>query len=183
MARAKSSVFTSVAGQRLLSFRVQRLPSSLAGVYLTTHFSLRVLAACELHSLTAGSRLSRQSQSHITNESQSWYQAPSGAQDQIFVTVRHLRFCRCGVPSLWEDGSGPTDSYGSCSWLYSLSPDRTENTASNSSICAYVNMAAVVWRLLSHCLAMYVFIEPFPSNGRLCWFHNPGFEPSSHNIV
>jgi hypothetical protein len=37
-----------------------------------------------------------QSQSHITTDSQSasqsWCQAPSGAQDQIFVTVRHLRF-------------------------------------------------------------------------------------------
>jgi hypothetical protein len=26
---------------------------------------------------------------------QSWYQSPSGAQDQIYVTVRWLRFCRC----------------------------------------------------------------------------------------
>jgi hypothetical protein len=37
------------------------------------------------------------SQSHITTDgqsaSQSWCQAPSGAKDQIFVTVRHLRFC------------------------------------------------------------------------------------------
>jgi hypothetical protein len=44
------------------------------------------------------------SQNHITTDgqsaSQSWCQAPSGAQDQIFVTIRHLRFCRGGAPSL-----------------------------------------------------------------------------------
>jgi hypothetical protein len=43
-------------------------------------------------------------QSHITTDgqsaSQSWCQAPSGAQVQIFVTVRHLRVCRRGAPSL-----------------------------------------------------------------------------------
>jgi hypothetical protein len=47
---------------------------------------------------------SSQSESHITTDgqsaSQSWCQAQSGAQDQIFVTVTHLRFCRCGAPSL-----------------------------------------------------------------------------------
>jgi hypothetical protein len=26
----------------------------------------------------------------------SWFQAPSGAQDQIFITVRQFRVCRCG---------------------------------------------------------------------------------------
>jgi hypothetical protein len=45
-----------------------------------------------------------QSQSHVTTHaqsaSQSWCQAPSAAQDQIFVTVRQFRFCRCGAPSL-----------------------------------------------------------------------------------
>jgi hypothetical protein len=39
VAHTKSSMSSlGVAGQRLLSFRVQRLLSSLAGVYLTTHF-------------------------------------------------------------------------------------------------------------------------------------------------
>jgi xanthosine utilization system XapX-like protein len=37
--------------------------------------------------------------------SQSWCQALSGAQDQIFVTVRQLWFCQCGVLFWWEDGS------------------------------------------------------------------------------
>jgi hypothetical protein len=32
--------------------------------------------------------------------SQAWCQAPSGAQDQIFVTARQLRCCRRGAPSL-----------------------------------------------------------------------------------
>jgi hypothetical protein len=44
------------------------------------------------------------SQSHVMTDgqspSQSWCQAPSGAQDQIVVTVRHLQFCRCGASSL-----------------------------------------------------------------------------------
>jgi hypothetical protein len=31
---------------------------------------------------------------------QSWCQAPSGAQDQILVTVGQMRCCRCGAPSL-----------------------------------------------------------------------------------
>jgi hypothetical protein len=46
----------------------------------------------------------RQSQSHVTTDgqstSQSWCQAPSGGQYQIFDTVRQLRFRRCGAPSL-----------------------------------------------------------------------------------
>jgi hypothetical protein len=45
-----------------------------------------------------------QSQSHVTTDgqsaSQSSCQAPSAAQDKIFTTVRQLRFCRCGAPSL-----------------------------------------------------------------------------------
>jgi hypothetical protein len=32
--------------------------------------------------------------------SQSWCQAPSGAHDQIFITVWHLRYCFCGASSL-----------------------------------------------------------------------------------
>jgi hypothetical protein len=44
-----------------------------------------------------------QSQRHITADgqsvSQSWCQAPSGAQYKIFITVRQLLFCRCGASS------------------------------------------------------------------------------------
>jgi hypothetical protein len=43
-------------------------------------------------------------QSHITTDgqsiSQSWCQAPSGAQAKIFVIVRYLPLCRCGTPPL-----------------------------------------------------------------------------------
>jgi hypothetical protein len=42
----------------------------------------------------------RESQSHVMPNSQlvsqSWCQAPSGAQDQIYNTARQLRFCQCG---------------------------------------------------------------------------------------
>jgi hypothetical protein len=44
------------------------------------------------------------SQSHVATDGQSvrpsWCRAPSGAHDQILVTVRQLRFCRCEAPSL-----------------------------------------------------------------------------------
>jgi hypothetical protein len=44
-----------------------------------------------------------QSQSYITTDSQlaslSLCQAPPGAQDQMYVTVRQLRVCWCGTPS------------------------------------------------------------------------------------
>jgi hypothetical protein len=45
-----------------------------------------------------------QSQSHIANDGQSvsksWCRAPSGAHDQIFITIWQLRSCFCGAPSL-----------------------------------------------------------------------------------
>jgi hypothetical protein len=48
-----------------------------------------------------------QSQSHIATDGQSvsksWYRAPSGAHDQIFIYVWQLRSCSCGVPSLTRD--------------------------------------------------------------------------------
>jgi hypothetical protein len=46
----------------------------------------------------------RPSSSHIATDGQSvskfWCRAPSGAHDQIFITVWHLRPCFCGAPSL-----------------------------------------------------------------------------------
>jgi hypothetical protein len=45
-----------------------------------------------------------QSQSHIATDGQSisksWHRAPSGAYDQIFITLWQLRSCFCGAPSL-----------------------------------------------------------------------------------
>jgi hypothetical protein len=44
------------------------------------------------------------SQSHIATDGQfvskSWCRAPSGAHDQIFITVWQLRSCFCGAPSV-----------------------------------------------------------------------------------
>jgi hypothetical protein len=46
----------------------------------------------------------RESQSHVTTDGQSvspsWCRAPSGAHDQILITVWHLLFWRCRAPSL-----------------------------------------------------------------------------------
>jgi hypothetical protein len=48
--------------------------------------------------------LSSQSESYVTTDGQlaslSWYQAKSGAQNQIFVTVTQFLVCWCGAPSL-----------------------------------------------------------------------------------
>jgi hypothetical protein len=48
--------------------------------------------------------LSSQSQSHIATDgepvSKSWCRAPSGAYDQILITVWQLQSCFCGAPSL-----------------------------------------------------------------------------------
>jgi hypothetical protein len=61
--------------------------------------------------------------------------------------------------------------------LYSLSMDRTENTASNSSsVVACISVAAVMWQLLNHCLAMAVsagFIVPVFCRHATVWttFH------------
>jgi hypothetical protein len=45
-----------------------------------------------------------QSQSCVTTDGQSaslsWYQAPSGAQDPICITIRQLGVCWCGAPPL-----------------------------------------------------------------------------------
>jgi hypothetical protein len=45
-----------------------------------------------------------QSRSYVTTDGQSaslsWCQAASGAYDQILVTIRQLRVCLCGTPSL-----------------------------------------------------------------------------------
>jgi hypothetical protein len=45
-----------------------------------------------------------QSQSHVTTDGQSvsmsWYWAPSGSRNQMFITVWRLLLCLCGEPSL-----------------------------------------------------------------------------------
>jgi hypothetical protein len=59
---------------------------------------------CVISSLTRDGCQQSQIHSQVTIDGQSasqfWCQAPSEAQDQIFVNVRQLRFCQCGAPSL-----------------------------------------------------------------------------------
>jgi hypothetical protein len=60
--------------------------------------------------------------------------------------------------------------------------DQRENPLPAGYIVACVFVAAITWRLLSHCLATGAFTEPFPSNRCLCWLHNCGFQQTCHNI-
>jgi hypothetical protein len=63
-------------------------------------------AAPELNGLASNCRTNSriQSQTYVTTDGQSvslsWCQAPSGVQDQNFVTVRQLPVSSCGLPSL-----------------------------------------------------------------------------------
>jgi hypothetical protein len=71
----------------------------------------------QLNSYGNVSSVSSLSQSHIASDGQSvsksWYRAPSGAHDQIFISVWQLRSCFRGAPSLIEDGS----VFCMCRWL------------------------------------------------------------------
>jgi hypothetical protein len=59
--------------------------------------------------------------------------------------------------------------YGSWSALYNLRTDCNKNTASQNSSFACVSVEAITWRLLSHCLATFLFAELFPSNSCPFW--------------
>jgi hypothetical protein len=62
--------------------------------------------------------LSSQSQSHIATDGQSvsksWYRAPSGAHDQIFISVWQIRSVSVGRPLWREDGSVFVRAAGPC---------------------------------------------------------------------
>jgi hypothetical protein len=60
--------------------------------------------------------------------------------------------------------------------LYNLGADRTENI---SPQFLYSCISFVVG--VTSCYV--TFTRPFPSNGRLCWLQNSGFEPSCHNTI
>jgi hypothetical protein len=70
---------------------------------LRFYYSMR-LTASQLRLTHASVSSQSQSQSHIATDGQSvcqsWCRTPSGAQDQIFITVWQLRYCYCGEPSL-----------------------------------------------------------------------------------
>jgi hypothetical protein len=83
------------------------------------------------------------SQSHITTDDQSisasWFWAPSGAHDQMLITVWQLLFCRYRAPSLTR---GRVCHFSRSFSLCSLWTGRKENTASNnSSIAEHVSVA------------------------------------------
>jgi hypothetical protein len=62
----------------------------LAGWRLRTQYKVKVKAKAKATlRLTVSQSVSK-----------SWYRAPSGAHDQIFITVWQLRSCFCGAPSL-----------------------------------------------------------------------------------
>jgi hypothetical protein len=48
-------------------------------------------------------------------------------------------------------------------------------TSNSSSIAAFISIAAIMWHLLSLCLARGIFAEPLPINCCLCWLKNAGF--------
>jgi hypothetical protein len=74
----------------LATIRIKLLPSHTLSKNLKT----------EIYKTTSQSK----SQSHIATDGQSvsksWCRAPSGAHDQILITVWQLRSCFCGAPSL-----------------------------------------------------------------------------------
>jgi hypothetical protein len=118
---------------------------------------------------------------------------PSGAYDRIFITVRQLRICWCGVLSLTRGrvcrlplalASSVILGFKSrwTPWprflfyfLYNVWTDSIENTASTVSIVARVSVAAFTW------FSCYgnEFREPLPSNGRLLQLHSCGFHQTS----
>jgi hypothetical protein len=95
---------------------IDKYPFSFDGPCYPQTYSLvtndipQALTARELHSLTADSRLSGKSKwksdsklcynPKVTRPVFLGVKPPSAAQDHIFVTVRQLRVCWCGAPSL-----------------------------------------------------------------------------------
>jgi hypothetical protein len=113
-----------------------------------------------------------QSQSNVMTDSQlatqSWCQAPSWAQDQIFVQY----ICMAAGP-----------------WYKALAR-ATENTSScfivvRCSCCSRLHRKHLFPGFTYCCVASVAlvtschvtFAGPFSSNGCLCWFHNSDLEP------
>jgi hypothetical protein len=64
------------------SISVSSLSMSVSHFSLSSHLSLAVLSQSQSHIASGGQSVSK-----------SWCRAPSGAHDQIFITVRQLRSC------------------------------------------------------------------------------------------
>jgi hypothetical protein len=108
---SSNSVFISVSLLLCLFISVSLLYLSSISVSLSrclfyiSLLSLSLYLGVSSISLCDFISVSSQSQSHIVTDGQSvsksWCRAPSGAHDQIFITVRQLRSCFCCVaPSL-----------------------------------------------------------------------------------
>jgi hypothetical protein len=87
----------------MLVFSFHGIPSNyILLMWLNVYLLFDVPVAYQVCRVDAMSVLS--SQSHVTTDGQlaslSWCQATSGAQEEISVTVRQLRVCSCGAPSL-----------------------------------------------------------------------------------
>jgi hypothetical protein len=57
----------------------------------------------------------------------------------------------------------------SLSSFYSLGTFRMENSYNSCSVVVFMSVTANTWRILRHCPAKSMLVEPFHSNGRLCW--------------
>jgi hypothetical protein len=110
------------------------------------------------HCSTVESQL--QSQSHVTTDSQSasqsWCQAPSGAQDEISLTVILFRFCRRGAQSLTRGRIYYLlrTNLPLWFWLDSLRQDHIQNTVSKNMSLTVACVSDVAETCLSRrCLA------------------------------
>jgi hypothetical protein len=96
--------FTASQEMTIVS-RATVTPRMLIGLYMQIMSSFQFGLFTRLSFLALKPEtISRQSQSYVTSDCQSaslsGCQASSGAKDQIFITVRQLRVCWCGAPSL-----------------------------------------------------------------------------------
>jgi hypothetical protein len=111
-------------------------------------------------------------QSHVTTDdhsvSPSWCRAPSGAHDQILITVWQLLFCRCRAPALTRGRvchlSPELLQFSSVNLLlalakrrrlslYNLGTDLIENIYSNSSSVVVARIRCLDTCLLSRYIA------------------------------
>jgi hypothetical protein len=126
---SSASMFTSLlAGDCLTTHLLLQLTNSQVGDHLTpTSYSTH----CR-HKLKTLSQ--SQSQSYIATDGQSiskpWCRVPSGAHDQIFITLRLLQSCFCGALSLTR---GRVCLFCSFSSVCSPGTNRIENIFPNSS--------------------------------------------------
>jgi hypothetical protein len=150
------------ASQWLLGFCVLLLLPSLVGIYLTTQ-----LGVAWLQSSNKG---------HPS--------CPYGPR----TAASRLYYCAADLLPRAEDLLRLGLSWITSTWLLTMgfsSPDIPLGQTPYKTLILlllFVSTAAITWQLLSHCLRMGVYAEPFPSNGCLCQLHNSGFHHTCHSI-